>query len=299
VVHTKLLNEQGESLRCMEISDKAVSALSKERLQILKLLIRRPMYAAEIGRAMDMEAQALYYHLKLLQQTHLIKFAEYEERHGGIAKKYVATAESFAFVLETEWKPFTYAQRPPKIFQPFIEHETFRGKFILGSPDPHGKYRARGSEFPFLELAMMLGNYASFSFPLYLLDTQTKENDKKQNLIVAGGPKVNILAAELNSHLPIRFEQAMQDVYSRFSKKRYTGNVGVIELIPNPFSRRSKILLLGGLNHHGTRAAILAILKKTKTIDQGNRYHPSALSKVVEGFDEDGDGMVDAVEILE
>ena len=302
----KLINEEGESLNCVEISKKEMPAMSNERLEILKMLSKQPMYAAEIARTMHMDAQALHYHLKLLQDKGLVKFIEYEEKRGGIAKKYATVSESLAIVLkEHAWKHFAYVKgaksrdNVPKIFKPFIDNETFNGKFILGSPDPHGKYRARGSEFSFLELAMMLGNYATFSFPLYLLDTQTKENDKKQNLIIAGGPKVNIVTAEINDNLPIRFDKATFDVYSRFSKKRYAGNIGVIELIKNPFSPSKKILLLGGLNHHGTRAAILSILKKIKSIEQGNKYDDSYLAKVVEGFDDDGDGIIDNVEILE
>lgn len=297
----KLVNEEGETLNCVEISKKEIPALSNERLEILKMLSKQPMYAAEIARAMGIDAQALHYHLKLLQEKGLVKFTEYEEKRGGIAKKYAATSESFAIVLkEDAWKHFAHSGKtPPKIFKSFIENETFNGKFILGSPDPHGKYRARGSEFPFLELAMMLGNYATFSFPLYLLDTQTKENDKKQNLIIAGGPKVNIIAAEINNELPIRFDKETFDVYSKFSKKHYMGNIGIIELIKNPFSTSKKILLLGGLNHHGTRAAILSILKKIKSIEQGNKYNDSYIAKVVEGFDDDSDGIVDNIEILE
>lgn len=294
----KLINENDEAVSCMEMDINKFASLSKERLQILMMLIKQPMYAAEIARAIGMEEQALYYHIKLLQKAGLVKFTEYEEKRGGVAKKFIASAESIALVLSNNWKHYAHSQIVvPRIFSHFIDDGTFNGKFVVGSPDPHGKYRARASEFPILELAMLLGSYATFSFPLYVLDTQLI--DKKQNLIIAGGPKVNILTAEINDELPLRFDKATFEIYSKFSKKRYSGNIGVIELLPNPFVRNKRILLVGGLNHHGTRAAILAIIKKMKQIEEGNGHNVKVIAKVVEGFDENGDGIVDAVEILE
>ncbi len=296
----KLVNENEEALNCMEIDDSRISAISRDRLKILQMLSKKPMYAAEIARELGMEEQAIYYHIKILQKAGLVKFTDYEEKRGGVAKKFIASTESVALVLKDAWKHFTNSKRAvPKIFVPFVENETFNGVFIVGSPDPHGKYRARASEFPILELAMLLGSYATFSFPLYLLDTQIKEEEKKQNLILAGGPKVNMLTAEINDSLPLRFNKETFEIYSKFSKKRYSGNIGVIELLTNPFSPSKRILLIGGLNHHGTRAAIFTIIKKMKQIEAGNKYSPKTIAKVVEGFDENGDGIVDSVEVLE
>lgn len=296
-----LINEEGQALHSTALEDRQIAALSAERLGILRRLARRPMYAAELAREMRMEGQALHYHLKLLQKAGLLKLTEYEERRGGMARKYTARSESLALVLhETGWKPLAPAGRPaPPLFRPFIEHQAFHGKFVVGSPDPHGPYRARGSEFALFELTMLLGSFATFSFPLYILDTQIQEADKRQNLVVAGGPKVNMLTAELNSWLPIRFDARTFELYSSFSKKHYSGNIGVVELVGNPFARGKKVLFIGGLNHHGTRAAVLAILKKMKGLEQGNAHSPRIMAKVVEGFDENGDGTVDTVEILE
>lgn len=297
----KLINEEGGALNCLQLEEGTAHVLSKERIRILKMISKKPMYAAEIARELGIEEQALHYHLKILQKTGLIIVSDYEEKRGGIAKKFTATWESIGIVIkENSWKHFSYYKEElPRIFMPFIEENTFMGKFVVGSPDPHGKYRARSSEFSVLELAMFLGSFATFSFPLYVLDTQLKEEEKKQNLIVAGGPKVNTLTAEINGLLPIRFDTDTFEVYSKFSKKRYSGNIGVIELVQNPFTTNKKILLVGGLNHQGTRAAILAILKKMKQLETGNKYSSKAIAKIVEGFDDNGDGVVDTVEIVE
>lgn len=297
----KLINDKNEALNCVEIDETSATALSGDRLRILKMLTRKSMYAAEIARELGVDGQALHYHVKILEKAGLIRLSDYEGRRGGIAKKFVASAESFSVVLNNEkWARFTSTRKTvPKLFLPFLNNGIFNGKFIVGSPDPHGKYRARASEFPMLELAMLLGNYASFSFPLYILDTQVKNHEKEQNMIVAGGPKVNTLTAEINDGLPVRFDKATFEIYSKFSKKTYTGNIGIIELLPNPFSTNRKILLISGLNHAGTRAAILAMIKKMREIENGNDFNNRIIAKVVEGFDVDGDGIVDEVEIIE
>lgn len=297
----RLVNDNGKSIVCSELAPSALAALSKDRLEILRMLSDKPRYPAELARELNMPVQTIYYHIRLLERAHLLEFVDYEERNGGVAKKYACTAESCAIVLNNKaWKEHnaTRTGRVPAVFAPFVKRDSFDGLFVVGSPDPHGKYRARASELGVLELAMMLGQYASFSFPLYVLDTQLKTDDKKKNLILAGGPKVNTLIAEVNNALPIRFGSNFE-LYSSITKKRYIENVGVIELINSPFSKKSKILLVGGLNYMGTRAAMFALAEHMKEIESGNKHRPGMLAKVVEGFDENGDGLIDAVEVLE
>jgi hypothetical protein len=53
------------------------------------------------------------------------------------------------------------------------------------------------------------------------------------------------------------------------------------------------------LTHFGTRVAVLSLLQKTRELEKGNFHDSSKIAKVVQGFDENGDGIVDAVEILE
>ena len=60
-----------------------------------------------------------------------------------------------------------------------------------------------------------------------------------------------------------------------------------------------KALFIAGSDHMGTRAAVLALLTEMDKMARGNMFDAGSLAKVVQGFDEDGDGIVDAVEILE
>ncbi len=297
----KLVSEDNEAIGCEGINHESVGVLSADRLRMLELLAKEALYPAQLSRQMGMSVQAIYYHVKVLEEAGLVKFMDYEEVKGGVAKKFASVSDSIAIVLNKNgWKKHVVQKRAvPRLLAPFTERGFFNGRIVLGSPDPHGKYRARGSELCIVEFAALLGQHASFSFPLYSLDTELKESDKKQNLVLAGGPKVNMLVSEINGKLPIKFDDSSFDIYSTLSRKRYGENIGLVEMIDNPFSKGSKILLLGGLNQHGTRAAVLSVVKKMKRIEEGNMYDPKTIAKVVEGFDDNGDGVVDTVEILE
>ncbi len=301
----QLMNDEGKSLGCLAVSAKSTGALSSERVEILKLLSKASAHPAELARKLDLPVQTIYYHIRMLERAGFIRFEDYAEVNGGVAKKYSCASDSFAVVVnERGWKEAAQATaRIPRHLEPFVRNGFFDGLLVLGAPDPHGKYRARASDLSILELTMGLGRFAAFDFPLYVLDTQLRPGDKAKNLIVAGGPKVNTLVAELNERLPIRFDANNFEVYSILSKKKYGENVGVIELIDNPFglgkAGRTKALVISGLNQNGTKAAVMAMVKEADQLAEGNRFKPKVFAKVIEGFDEDGDGIVDAVEVLE
>lgn len=288
-----LINDDGKVIGCKEISQ--FKALSNDRLKILRYLGRRPAYAIEIAKEIGLPPQITYYHVKVLERAGMIQFVDYEEKNGGVAKKYLAKAQSFAIVVDDKgWRDSSPpSKEAPIILEPFFESGVFNGLMVVGSPDPHGKHRARASEMGMLELAMLFGRYAAPVFPMYKLDTQTSESDRGKNLILAGGPKVNTFVAEVNERLPIRFTRDNAEIYSTITSKAYSGNIGVIERIKSPFDSSKKILVIGGLNQQGTRAAVLALVKYIKEFESGK------MARVVEGFDEDGDGLVDTVEFLE
>ncbi len=297
----KLVNNDGKVLGCVQLDSEALGVLSGERLEILKMLSKDAMYPAEIARSMSMPIQNMYYHIRLLEKAGFVKFLEYHEQHGGVAKRYKCTANGFAVVINNEgWKDSAIEQaKIPKLFGHFVDNGSFNGKIVVGSPDPHGRYKARGSELCTIELAMLLGRYAAFSFPLYLLDTECRQADMEQNLVLVGGPKVNTLIGEVNNSMPIKFDQKSFHAYSTLSKKSYSDNVGIVQLFNNPFNKQAKVLFAGGLKYHGTRAAVLAMVEHMEEIEKGNAHDSGMLAKVVQGFDENGDGIVDSVEFLE
>ncbi len=296
----KLIDDK-KAIDCTVIEANAFSALSVERIKILKFLAGEPTYPAQIARELHLQVQTVYYHVRELQRAGLVKLVDLEEKGGAMAKKYAVSGKALAVILQEQWEPFETASKkqPPQLFSHFIKDGFFNGKFILGSPDPHGKYRSRASEFCACELSMILGKYCSFTFPLYLLDTELKTEDKKNNLVLIGGPKVNSVVSEVNSYLPIKFDENTFSAYSTVSKKRFSETVGLIELIDNPFTKGKKLLFVGGINYQSTRAAVLAIVNNLKEIEKGNTFDNSIIARVVEGFDENGDGVIDNVEFLE
>ncbi|MFQ5405605.1 MAG: S-layer protein [Candidatus Micrarchaeia archaeon] len=290
-----------QSLDAEIIDGKTLSALNEDRLKMLRLLSRQPRYPAELARELGMQEQTAYYHMRILVKAGLVELVDYKQKQGALAKRFKARASALAVTLSDKWRPVSSVptKKPPKLFAPFVKNSFFDALFILGSPDPHGEYRGRGSEYPAAELAMNLGQYASFSYPLYRLDTEVEEHHKKENLFALGGPKVNAVVNSLNPHLPIKFAENTFDITSSLSGKKYSENVGIVELVTNPFNKQKKVLVVSGRDHNSTRVAVLSIITKREKLEKGNTHDSSVLAKVVQGFDEDADGIVDAVEILE
>jgi predicted P-loop ATPase len=75
-------------------------------------------------------------------------------------------------------------------------------------------------------------------------------------------------------------------------------NMGIIAKISNPWNKKNFVIILAGNKAIGTKACVLAITKfweKTlKNFSDGEKF-----AVVIQGFDLDGDGKVDAIEVLE
>ncbi|MBI5225873.1 helix-turn-helix domain-containing protein [Candidatus Micrarchaeota archaeon] len=285
----KLVRE-GRALSASLVDVSALGVLNPDRLRILQAL-STPQYAAQLSRQLKMHPQTIYYHLRLLSQQGLIHLASVEEKGGSFAKKYAASAEALALPL-TEWKPYAEAKtNVPAFFGPLIREGVLDAAMVLGSPEPHGAYRARGSEFAAIELAAFLARFAFVDYPLYYMDTQSVPV-RGGNLVLVGGPKVNMLVHEANALLPIRFTPSFE-IHSTLSGKHYGDDVGVVQTLESPFAQGKRILMVAGGSHHSTRVAVLALMKQKDWWDQDNLAH------VVQGFDENGDGIVDAVDVLE
>lgn len=298
-MNVKLVLDE-KALDSKVIEEKTLKVFSEDRLRILEILAKEPKYPAEVAKELKMHLQTAYYHFNLLEKAGVITRGNTEEKRGALAKKFVFDADALSVVVRENWKPFSGKKRKaPAFFEPFLKDGFIDAKIIVGSPDPHGPYRSRGSELCAMELSALLGQYGSFEYPLYYLDTEVREKILKENLFLLGGPKVNTLLEKANKHLPIRFDEKTFDVVSKLSGKTYTENVGVIETIESPFAEGKKIFAIAGRDFHATRVGILALIKKRKELEEGNNFDPNAFAKVAQGFDEDGDGIVDEVEILE
>ena len=150
-----------------------------------------------------------------------------------------------------------------------------------------------------MDFALFLGTFLNHIPKLNVrLDTEIREKELKENLIIFGGPVVNNITNKINNQLPIHFDG--KKIVSKISKKSYFSDEnGIIIKTENPFNKNKKILLIAGKRHAGTRACIIAFLKNFKELTQGNTTNPKINAKVVEGIDMDSDGVVDEIEIKE
>jgi DNA-binding transcriptional ArsR family regulator len=285
------------------------SVLSNElALNIIKELGKQPSCPMDVARQLKVHEQKVYYHIRNLEKLGLIKVERIEERVGAMAKIYSVISPVISFKLFEGEHINDVKTRATEIkfLKPFIEEGKLNSIIVVGSPDPHGKYKAPASDgYCAIDLGLFLGQFIKDSkVPYYKLDTQLKEEDFQKNIILIGGPKTNIVADKINKQLPIYFDYSEEylewNIVSSLSKTVYReAQVGFITRIPSPFLKGKEILIFSGKGFTGTRAAVLAFIKHFKKIVAGNSVKPDTIANVVQGIDVDSDGIIDDVDFLE
>jgi DNA-binding transcriptional ArsR family regulator len=294
--------------------EKLKSVLNKLSWKILHLLSEKEMYPMEVAKKMSIHEQKVYYHIRKLAKAGAIKVVREEEKKGAVAKYYKASFPAMGIEL-----PFGYQKisKPPaasignkmrQFLGPFIKNGVFDGKIIVGSPDPHGPFKARARDGHYAAyLTFFLGQFVDLpeNFPIKLDVDVKAEKEESNNLILVGGPGTNLITQEFNEFLTIHFNMIPSEhgfllggLISEKTKKVYTAdNMGVIARIPNPRNTNRSVIVLAGNKAVGTKACVLALTnfgKKTlKNFGNDN------FAVVIQGFDLDGDGKVDSIEVLE
>lgn len=280
--------------------------LSPERLRILRVLARKPMYPRQIASKLGLSEPNVYYHFNLLRKCGLIEVDHVEKRRGTTATYYRVTADAVSVILnekaltDVRRKYFHALPEAQKLLSSFLDFSDVR--IIVGSPDPHGALRARARDIHHaIDLALFLGFLSNNVDLVTRLDTEVSSEERKFNLIIVGGPIVNMVAASINRLLPIKFDITRENIIvSDVSGKEYFEDAhGVVEIIENPYNPNAKILLVAGKRRTGTRAAVIALTKKLSEVCEGNAFNKDVLARVVLGIDEDSDGIIDTVEIVE
>ncbi len=267
-------------------------------------LLSSPRCPMDIARKLGEHEQKVYYHMNKFRQHGLVEEVKSEKRKGTLAKFYQVTERAFAVKLsEIAWEKLeTAAPFQEKALEPFIRNGKIDFTIVVGSPDPHGPWKERALDSPTaIDLALFLGSFTNERIsPNYKLDIEMRERDMKNNLILVGGPVVNMITRRLNKTLPVNFDMKSRDIISRISKNVYRDDqFGSINLVENPWNRSKKILIFAGKRFPGTRAAILAFISDPEKITKGNRFDKTKISRVVRGYDIDGDGTIDSSEIME
>jgi DNA-binding transcriptional ArsR family regulator len=291
------------SLPCRELSPAAIKSVSSGLAQrILRALAEGEAYPRALAQQLHVHEQKVYYHIRKLEKAGIIHVVRTETRHGAVVHYYGLVQPSFA----VRFKDFQHTQKlasysnESDFLEPFIRDGQLDALIVVGSPDPHGPEKARSRDGYYgMDLALFLGTFLNYIPGLNVrLDTEVRDADLKKNLIVIGGPIVNAVAGKINSRLPIRF--TAKSIKSTLSGEEYfSDEVGVIVKAVNPFDKTKQILFVAGRRHSGTRACMVAFLKRFKEVAAGNIHNAKVFAKVVEGVDLDSDGVVDDVEVRE
>jgi len=316
-----LLHEENKTQKVKEIAviedpQKLKMILNRLSWKILVMLSEKEMYPLEIARKLGVHEQKVYYHVRKLARAGAITVVREEEKKGAIAKYYRAVSPAFGIELPQGYKTIQRLsligldEQIQKFFKEFIGKDgTFEGKIVVGSPTPHGPFKTSARDGHYAShLTFFLGQFAKMPEEFAIkLDVDVKaEKEEKNNLILVGGPGTNLLTQELNEYLPIRFNMQPSEqgflfggLVSRKTSNVYTADtVGLIAKIVNPWDNTKRIIVLAGNKAVGTKACVLALTnfwKKTLKSYNGE----DTFATVIQGFDLDGDGKVDSIEVLE
>jgi DNA-binding transcriptional ArsR family regulator len=315
----RLLSSKNSQLLVKDIAvfedpERLKSVLNKLSWKILQLLSEQEMYPMEVARKLKLHEQKVYYHIRKLTKAGAIKVVREEEKKGAVAKYYNAAFPAMGIEL-----PFGYQkingfaatsidEKMKRFLSPIIKDCSFDGKIVVGSPDPHGPFKAKARDGHYAAyLTLFLGQLVDLpeDFPIKLDVDVKAEKEESNNLILMGGPGTNLITQEFNEFLPIRFNMMPSEhgfllggLVSEKTQKVYTAdNMGLIARIDNPWNRNKKVIVLAGNKAVGTKACVLAITKFWKKTLKN--FGDEKFAVVIQGFDLDGDGKVDSIEVLE
>ena len=316
-----LLHEEGKKQKVKEIMivkdpRKLKMILNKLSWKILVMLSQREMYPMEIAKKLGIHEQKIYYHIRKLAKAGAIAVTREEEKKGATAKYYKAVSPAFGIELPLGYRTIrrlsllSMDEQIQEFFKEFIKKDgTFEGKIVVGSPTPHGPFKTSARDGHYASyLTFFLGQFAKMPEKFVIkLDVDVKaEKEEKGNLILVGGPGTNLLTQEVNEYLPIRFDMRSSEqgflfggLVSRKTSHVYmTDTVGLIAKIVNPWDNTKRIMVLAGNKAVGTKACVLALANFWKKTLKD--YHgEDTFATAIQGFDLDGDGKVDSIEVLE
>jgi len=304
-----------KDIALFEHPERLKAVLNKLSWQILRLLSDGEMYPIEIAKKLGVHEQKVYYHIRKLYDVGVIRIVREEEKKGATAKYYQASFPAFGVELPFGQRQITALGAPSideklkQFLTPFLQNDMFDGKIVVGSPDPHGPFKARARDGHYAAyLSLFLGQYVRLPDDFVIkLDVDVKvEKEEKNNLILVGGPGTNLLTEEINEFLPTRFSVKSTEqgflfggLISQKSGNVYTSdNIGLIAKIVNPWNRDKRIIVAAGNKAVGTKACVLALTKFWREALK-NFNGINGFAAVIQGFDLDGDGKVDAIEVLE
>ena len=316
-----LLQDDGSTpkvkeIRIMRDAQKLKMILGKLSWKILTMLSEDEMYPLEIARQLGVHEQKVYYHIRKLAKAGAITVQKEEKKKGATAKYYKTVSPAFGIEFPKGYKAIqslsllSMDEQIQRFFNEFVDGKgVLEGKIVVGSPTPHGPFKTSARDGHYAAyLTLFIGQFVKMPTDFAIkLDVDVKaEKEEKNNLILVGGPGTNLLTQEINEYLPIRFNMQSSDqgfllggLSSKKTSRVYTADAaGLIAKIVNPWDKNKRIVVLAGNKAVGTKACVLALSnfwKKTLQEYAGE----DVFATVIQGFDLDGDGKVDSIEVME
>ena len=281
-------------------------ASGKMSQKLLALLSSGPKYTAEMARTLRTQYQTVYYHIGRLEKAGHISRVRTEQIRGGEANLFALASDGYAVEFPVKGsllptlKSSSRSKALGRFFAEFFKNGELDGWVVVGSPVQHGGAgtQARDGHYA-VQLGFALGQFVKLpaKFPVKLDVDLKAEKLLASNLMVVGGPRNNVVAEELNPHLPIRFGQGSFWGSIVDGDKTYGSELDcLVEKVRNPWDRSKTCVIAAGLSGAGTKAAIIGICNYAETLFQG--YRSGDYAALLRGVDRDGDGKVDSVDLL-
>jgi len=277
--------------------------------KILRLLAKGPNYPSSIARELRLYHQAVYYHMKSLEKAGLVQRVSQKTVRGGKAQLYALASDGYAIEFDVKGEEFappaglSRSARLGRFLKEFVSEEgQLDGWIVVGSPEAHGPNRTQGRDGHYaIQLGFALGQFVGLprTFPVKLdVDLKT-EKLQGSNLLVVGGPRTNVISAELNHYMPVRFseESFFGSIVDATGRKYLSEFDSVLTKIRNPWEPSKVCVIAAGLSGAATKAAIIGLTNMAEQVLAGYSEQGGDFAVVLHGLDMDGDGKVDSVEI--
>ena len=279
--------------------------------QIMQLLSDTPMYPIEIAKKLRIYEQSAYYYVRKLVEIGALEEAGINHVRGGTARLYHSSSPAFGIEMGWGQSQLDFQNRANyehrharRFFDDYIVNNSFKGLIVVGAPDPHGPYRSSARDGHYaVQLAFFLGTISNIPSEFIVkLDADAKAEKviEGNNLISIGGPGTNIITAEFNKFLPIKFNEKnfWSGLVAGSSAKPYNlDNQGLIAKIKNPYNDGKYIIIVAGVRSIGTKSAVIALTNYSEEILKSYQ-NEEEWALVVQGFDMNADGKIDHVDII-
>ena len=273
----------------------------EKAISIMKKLSKKPYNSSLLAKELKLDKKTAAFYIGKLEKAGLINIEP--QKNGEIVK---AAYNSFSYEINSNRIKFDPKMKAKEnqyalnFFSKFINNGKFDGYICVGASDPHGEYKAVARDSHYTAyLGMFFGQFIDLpqSMPIILDTDVISKNLFKKNLIVIGGPVTNLVTRDINNFLPIKFIKEEGWGLKDKSGIHIRDYEGTIEKIKNPFDKEKDIILIAGVRNVGTLSAMLAATKFSNLTFKGYS-NEIPWSRMIRGYDIDGDGEIDSIETV-